>query len=90
MTFLGAANRDPARFEDPERFHIVERPTPILSFSTGIHYCLGASLARLEGQVVFPRLLERFGTIELLDDEPAWRATFVLRGLQRLPVRVAP
>ena len=90
MTFLGAANRDPTRFEDPERFRIVERPTPILSFATGIHYCLGASLARLEGQVVLPRLLERFGTIELVDDEPRWRTTFVLRGLERLPVRVAP
>ena len=90
MTFLGAANRDPARFEDPERFHIVERDTPVLSFATGIHYCLGASLARLEGQVVFPRLLERFGTLELLDREPRWRATFVLRGLERLPVRLAP
>jgi cytochrome P450 len=87
LTFLGAANRDPARFEDPERFHIRERPTPVLSFATGIHYCLGASLARLEGQVVFRRLLDRFGTIELTA-EPTWRNTFILRGLDGLPVRV--
>lgn len=87
LTFLGAANRDPARFEEPERFRIRTRTTPVLSFATGIHYCLGASLARLEGQVVFRRLLDRFGTIELTA-EPAWRNTFILRGLDALPVRV--
>lgn len=88
LTFLGAANRDPDRFEEPERFRIQPRETPVLSFATGIHYCLGASLARLEGQVVFRRLLDRFGTIELTA-EPSWRNTFILRGLERLPVRVA-
>jgi cytochrome P450 len=89
MTFLGAANRDPDVFDDPEDFHIVPRPAPVLSFATGIHYCLGASLARLEGRVVFRRLLERFGTIELVDT-PTWRNTFILRGLDGLPVRLAP
>ena len=88
MTFLGAANRDPDVFDDPEVFRIVPRPVPVLSFATGIHYCLGASLARLEGRVVFRRLLDRFPTIELVDT-PTWRNTFILRGLDGLPVRLA-
>ena len=87
-TFIGAANRDPAVFDQPDAFRIVERDTPVLSFASGIHYCLGASLARLEGQVVFGRLLERFASIEWLDDEPAWRNTLILRGLTELNVRV--
>ncbi|MBI2705492.1 MAG: cytochrome P450 [Actinobacteria bacterium] len=89
VTFLGAANRDPAVFDDPESFVIQERHTPVLSFASGIHYCLGASLARLEGQIVFDQLLDRFGTVELLDGEPSWRNTLILRGLNELPVRVA-
>jgi cytochrome P450 len=88
VTFLGGANRDPAVFEEPERFRIGERSTPVLSFASGIHYCLGASLARLEGQCVFGKLLQRFEHIEWLDDEPAWRNTLILRGLTQLPVRV--
>jgi len=88
ITLLGAANRDPAVFDDPETFRIAPRDTPPLSFASGIHYCLGASLARLEGQIVFGRLLERFGTIELTD-VPTWRGTLILRGLDRLDVRVA-
>ena len=87
ITLLGAANRDPARFDDPERFHITERATPVLSFATGIHYCLGASLARMEGRVFFNHLLERFDSIEMLT-EPTWRNTFTLRGLEALEVRV--
>ncbi|MCU0267979.1 MAG: cytochrome P450 [Acidimicrobiales bacterium] len=89
MTFLGAANRDPAVWDDPDTFRITARDTPVLSFGSGIHYCLGASLARLEGQVVFRRLLERFAHLELVEETPAWRNTFVLRGLDRLPVRVS-
>ena len=87
ITLLGAANRDPAAFEDPETFAIRERDTAVLSFASGIHYCLGASLARMEGRVVFGQLLERFGTWELLDDEPRWRDSLVLRGLTECNVR---
>jgi cytochrome P450 len=89
ITFLGAANRDPAVFDDPETFRIVPRPAQVMSFASGIHYCLGASLARLEGQAVFGQLLDRFATIEWLDDEPAWRNTLILRGLTELNVRVS-
>lgn len=87
ITLLGAANRDPEKFDHPEDFHIVDRPTPVLSFATGIHYCLGASLARMEGRVFFNHLLGRFNTIELTAD-PEWRNTFTLRGLNTLDVRV--
>ena len=88
FTLLGAANRDPARFDDPEVFRIVDRPTPVLSFASGIHYCLGASLARIEGQVFFNHLLDRFDSIELVA-EPQWRTTLTLRGLEALEVSVS-
>jgi cytochrome P450 len=89
ITFLGAANRDPTVFDDPESFSIVERDSPPLSFASGIHYCLGASLARLEGEAVFGRLLNRFADMELVDDAPRWRNSIVLRGLEELNVRFA-
>jgi len=60
-----------------------------LSFGWGIHHCIGAPLARLEGEIAFNALLERFPTIELTTDEPHWRPGFTLRGLLELPVRVA-
>jgi len=62
-----------------------------MSFAAGIHYCLGAPLARVEGQVVFDRLLDRFPVIEPAwsdDDRPRYRDSIVLRGLESLPVRV--
>ena len=65
VTALGAANRDPARFTDPERLDLRRDEGPPMSFAGGIHFCLGAALARAEGQVVFDRLLARFGAIEL-------------------------
>jgi cytochrome P450 len=85
----GAANHDPARFADPGRLDLGRPDNVPLSFGWGIHHCLGAPLARMEGVVAFGALLRRFGTIELLDDEPEWRASFTLRGLNRLPIRVA-
>ena len=62
-----------------------------MSFGAGIHYCLGAPLARAEGQVVFDRLLDRFATIEPAwgDERPRYRDSIVLRGLESLPVRFA-
>jgi cytochrome P450 len=85
----GAANRDPDRFPDPERFDIGRDQGPPLSFGSGIHHCLGAGLARMEGQVVFKALVERFATIDALVDEPEQRTGLTLRGLAALPVRVA-
>ena len=90
VTFLGAANRDPAEFVDPERFDVTRDPNHPLSFAAGIHYCLGANLARLEGRIVFDRLVRRTADIEWLDDAPDWRGTLILRGVNHLHVRVTP
>ena len=90
VTFLGAANRDPAEFVDPERFDVTRDPNHPLSFAAGIHYCLGANLARLEGRIVFDRLVRRTADIEWLDDAPDWRGTLILRGVNHLHVRITP
>jgi cytochrome P450 len=89
LAMLGAANRDPARFRDPEALDIGRDQGPPLSFGGGIHFCLGAALARLEGQIVFDRMLDRFGTIELAGPPPRHRDSLTLRGLLDLPVRFA-
>ena len=88
MTVLGAANHDPAMFADPDDLRL-DRPNAgrHLAFAAGIHYCLGAPLARLEGEVVFERLLARFSTIDA-DTTPVWRPSLTLRGLDTLQVSV--
>ena len=83
---LGAANRDPEQFANPEMLDITREHNPHLSFSNGIHYCLGAPLARMEGQIAIMTLLKRMPDLELTDDNPPYRATYVLRGLSALPV----
>jgi cytochrome P450 len=90
LTITGGANRDPGRFADPERFDTGRADNHPLSFGWGIHHCLGAQLARLEGQIVFRRLAERTASIELLDDDPPREPGFFLRGLSSLPVRLRP
>lgn len=85
---LGAANHDPVHFETPATLDITRDPNPHLSFSNGIHYCLGAPLARLEGQIAIQTLLKRAADINLLNANPAYRETWVLRGLEALPVKV--
>ena len=89
LSMLGAANRDPARFTDPDRLDLGRSEGSPLSFGSGIHFCLGAALARLEGQIVFDRLTERFRTIELAGATPRHRDSLTLRGLLELPVRFA-
>lgn len=90
LTLLGAANRDPDRFPDPDAFDPARPDNVPLSFAWGVHHCLGANLARVEGQSVLAALLDRFRTIEVLDDPPRWRRTLTLRGLEGLRVRLVP
>ncbi len=86
---LGAANRDPAVFAEPDRFDITRSPNPHLAFGAGIHYCVGAPLARLEGEIAFARLLARYPTLGCADETPQWRPLINLRGLERLTLRAA-
>jgi cytochrome P450 len=87
----GAANRDPAVFADPDRFDIERSPNPHLAFGAGIHYCVGAPLARLEAEVAFALLLRHRPRLALADADasPAWRKLINLRGLETLPLRNA-
>ncbi len=89
VAVIGAANRDPERFADPDRFDVGRADNQPLSFGAGIHFCLGAPLARLEAQVVFGRMRERFTEIELREDDPPLAPGF-LRGRRELLVEVSP
>ncbi len=83
---LGAANRDPAQFPDPHRLDLLRRENRHLSFGHGAHFCLGAALARLEGEVAIGTLLRRFPGLRLAGPLPEWRENFTLRGLKNLRV----
>jgi hypothetical protein len=86
IALLGAANHDPAQYPDPDKLDVGRTNVRPLSFGGGIHYCLGAQLARLEAELVFTALIERLPNIELPEkDTPAWRRSFTLRGLSKLP-----
>ena len=82
----GAANRDPKVFANPQQFDIGRTPNPHLSFGGGVHYCIGAPLARLEAAVAFEALLSRFPDLQLAQTEVQWRALIHLRGLTALPL----
>lgn len=83
---LGAANHDPTRFDNPTELDITRDPNPHIAFGNGIHFCLGAPLARLEGQIAFATLARRLPNLRLATDNPPYRESFVLRGLAQLPV----
>ncbi len=84
MLLLGAANRDPEKYPDPDRLDLTRTGVKPLSFGGGPHYCLGAQLARLEAGLALGALLERYQTIELATEEVTWRRHFNLRGLEEL------
>ena len=83
---LAAANRDPRFVESPESLRLARGVPSHLAFSNGMHYCLGAPLARLEGQIAFSAMATRFPSMALETDTPPYRDHFVLRGLASLPV----
>jgi cytochrome P450 len=89
IVLQGAANRDPSRFPDAEVLDVGRVDNQPVSFGWGIHHCIGAGLARMEGEIALTSLLQRFPDITLLDDDPEWRASFTLRGLLSLPLTVA-
>jgi cytochrome P450 len=85
VAYLGAGNRDPERFTDPDRLDLGRADNAPLSFGGGIHYCLGAPLARLEAQVAFPALIRRFPALSLAGD-PVRRDSLAIRGFTAVPV----
>ncbi len=83
---IAAANRDPRAFPDPDRFDLSRSPNPHVSFGSGIHYCLGATLARVEGQEVFRALAERFPSLRLEPGPLEYQPSVQFRSLKSLPV----
>jgi cytochrome P450 len=86
VLLIGAANHDPQAFPEPERLDITRNKNSHIAFGRGIHHCLGAALARLEGRIAFEALLDRFGEMHLGTAQPAFKDHIVLRGLRTLPV----
>lgn len=86
LQILGAANRDPAHFAEPERFDIAREPNRHVAFGYGIHFCVGAPLARLEAQLAIDTVLRRFPRLALVTDRVEWQEHGLLRALTALPV----
>jgi cytochrome P450 len=86
MPFIGAADRDPAQFPDPDRLDIRRADNRHIAFGWGIHFCLGAPLARVEGQIAINTLVQRLPKLALATEAPEHRLSLTLRGLKTLPV----
>jgi pimeloyl-[acyl-carrier protein] synthase len=84
--FISSANRDPEAFDDPTSFDIGRHPNPHVAFGSGTHHCLGATLARVEGQEVFKALAERFPNMQLETEELEYQPSITFRSLKSLPI----
>jgi pimeloyl-[acyl-carrier protein] synthase len=90
VALLGAANRDEARFAEPDRLDVARSNAQALSFGGGLHYCLGASLAKIEAQAALRSMMQRCRDLRLTSTPLQWRQTVVLRSLESLPVTFRP
>jgi cytochrome P450 len=88
FAIINAANRDEAHFNEPNRLDVGRSPNRHLTFGQGIHFCLGAQLARLEGRIALPLLFERYPQMTTSDAEPVWLDALIMRGLKSLPVEL--
>jgi pimeloyl-[acyl-carrier protein] synthase len=84
IAVMGAANRDPQRFPDPDRLDITRKDNRHVAFGAGAHFCFGAPLARMEAQIAFSSLLQRLPDLKLESDTQTWRNNLGLRGLTAL------
>ena len=87
MPFIGAADRDPAQFPDPDRLDLARSDNRHIAFGWGIHFCLGAPLARVEGQIAIDTLVRRLPRLALIEEHAEYRHSLTLRGLKTLPVK---
>ena len=90
LMIVAAADRDPAQFKDPEKFDITRDPNEHVAFGEGIHFCIGAPLARMEARITFEAMLERFPRLRLKDPamKPVYKGSYFLRGLESLPLEI--
>ena len=90
LMIVAAADRDPSQFKNPEKFDITRDPNEHVAFGEGIHFCIGAPLARMEARVAFEAMLERFPRLRLKDPAivPTYKGSYFLRGLESLPVAI--
>ncbi|HSY79032.1 MAG TPA: cytochrome P450, partial [Verrucomicrobiae bacterium] len=90
MMIVAAADRDPAQFKDPDKFDITRDPNEHVAFGEGIHFCIGAPLARMEARITFEAMLERFPRLRLKDPamKPVYKGSYFLRGLESLPLAI--
>jgi len=90
LVSFGAANRDPAQFSKPDQLNLIRDENHHLAFGDSIHYCLGAALARLQGQIAINTLMQRLPDLKLNTDKLEWRKNINIRGLKSLPVSFTP
>jgi cytochrome P450 len=90
LLLYGAANRDPERFPEPDSLDITRTNNKHLAFAHGSHFCLGAALARMEGQIALGAMLRRLPDLRLAVDQVTWRPSLLMRGLAALPVAFTP